>query len=205
MVLGASPARSATHRFGGAGRTLAAVERVELHVPCPMVRVVWDRGHDAVSGIVRAWDDGGIVLSVVSDNAPVPGLMWIDAREILRVDDIRSDDPGVRLADLTGERLWAIDRSLAELPVLLATLRHDANLVMVQVAATGSREGKVGRITSVDAQHVQLLEVGSSARWTGGTEVVELDDVVSVQWDDPYLRSLATLLEAESTGWIPPG
>jgi hypothetical protein len=181
------------------------VDRVELDVPSPMVEVEWDRGHDVVRGIVRAWDDGGIVLTRVHDLAPLPGFQWIDDREVLRATDLRPDDPAVRLADLTGDRLWAIDRSLAELRVLLATLQHDGVLVMVQVAATGSREGKVGRITSVDAQRAVLRHVAVSGRWSGEDEVVELDDVVCIEWDTTYLRSLGTLLEAESTGWITPG
>lgn len=181
------------------------MERVALEVPSPIVRVEWDRGHAVVRGIVRAWDDGGIVLSPLQGLVPLDGFTWIDEREVLTVGDVPADDPAVRLADLSGERLWAIDRSLAELLVLLATLRHEGRLVRLHDATTGSRRGRVGQITSVDAQRVVLRDVAGVARWSGRTEVVELDDVVSVQWDDADLRSIATLLEAESTGWIPPG
>jgi hypothetical protein len=169
-----------------------------------MVRVRWDRGHDTVQGIVRAADDGGIILTPIRDDVALEGLRWIDDRELLRVDELRPDAPAVRLADLTGERLWALDRSLTDLRVLLASLMHDGGLVMVNVAATGSGEGQVGLITSVDAQRVVLRDVSASARWSGRTEVIELDDVIAVDWGNAYLRSLATLLEAESTGWIPP-
>lgn len=201
---GERPRRRARRGAAARTRTLTIVERLDLDVPSPIVKIEWDRGHAVVSGIVRAWDDGGIVITRIHDHAPVDGLIWIDAREVLRHDDLRPDHPGVRLADLTGERLWAIDRSMAELPVLLATLQHDGHLVRIQVAATGSRAGKVGRIASVDAQRVVLRDVAASARWSGELEMVDLDDIVAVHWDDTYLRSVATLLEAESSGWIPP-
>jgi hypothetical protein len=181
------------------------VERVELDVPGPMVRVEWDRGHDVFTGIVRAADDAGIILTPIHDNVPLAGLRWIDDRELLRVVELRPDDPAVRLADLTDARVWAVERSLTDLRVLLASLQHDGDLVMVQQAATGSRTGRVGRITSVDAQRVVLRDVSTSARWSGDTDVIDLDDVICVEWGNAYLRSLATLLEAESTGWIPPG
>jgi hypothetical protein len=182
-----------------------AVERLDLDVPSPMVKVEWDRGHHVFDGIVRASDDGGIVLTPVHDLVPRAGLRWIDDRELLRVVELRPDHPAVRLADLTGERLWAIDRSLADLRVLLASLQHGGGLVRVQEAATGSRGGHVGLITSVEAQRVVLRDVSPAARWSGRLAEVDLDDVISVQWGDDHLRSLAALLEAESTGWLPPG
>ena len=49
------------------------VERRELDVPSPMVKVEWDRGHDVFDGIVRAADDGGIILTPIHDHVPVAG------------------------------------------------------------------------------------------------------------------------------------
>lgn len=163
--------------------------------PCRVVNLDWDRGHESFAAIVRAETDDGVIVTQLIDFSSVAGFKWIRADEILELDDLDTDDPNVRVADLRGTRTERLAPALTATGALVTDLAAQGVLVFVQSRRTGSDEGLVGTITSIDGSVVVLADVDPSGRASGDTVEVSLDDVISVEWGTDYLAALAELLE----------
>ena len=120
-------------------------------MPCRVVTLEWDRGHESLDAIVRAESEHGVIVTEVIDFASEPGLRWIRRDEILQMEDYNPDLAVVRLADLRGTRVETVDVSLTELPALLQSLEHTDGLVCVYRERTGSDES-----ASTGAVHTSL-------------------------------------------------
>ena len=162
-----------------------------------MVHIEWDRGHESCDAIIRASSDTGVVVTEVFDLVALPGYKWIRADEILEIDDLDDDDPAVRVRLIRGSTFEPVGAELADIRGLSGHLADRSIVTMIQTTRTGSGEGLVGRIASVNDAGFALSEIDTNGRATGDTLTYAFESVISVEWGTSYLDALTDLNTAD--------
>jgi hypothetical protein len=179
-------------------------QRTSLHAMRPasaaesyFVHLEWDRGHESLDAIVLAESPDAIVVQQIHDHVPALGFKWIRRSEIVDLREMSASHPAVRLASIRRPDGQAMDRDLTHLSSLLHQCQTQGTLVMIQEQRTGSSEGQVGDISALNGRTLSLQEIDTNVQRTGETITIELDQIISVEWDSTYLVALSELLQGE--------
>jgi hypothetical protein len=127
---------------------------------------------------------------------PLDGYKWIRSDEVVDIELLDNDHPAVRLAKLRDTHVDRPGRGTSDLAALLRAMRREWQLIFVQQERTGSDEGIVGYVSSLDHIHVTLDDVDPQGRATGDAMSIRNDQIISVEWGTSYLTALHDLVQA---------
>lgn len=161
------------------------------------VHLEWDRSHESFDAIVVAQGISGMIARQVHDYVPLEGYKWIRSDEIVDIEFLDHDHPAVRLARLRGVPVDRPGRGMSDLAVLLRAMRRQRKLIFVQQERTGSDEGLIGYVPSLDRTHATLDDVDPQGRCPGELLSIRRDQIISVEWGTPYLAALNDLVQAD--------
>jgi hypothetical protein len=86
---------------------------------------------------------------------------------------------------------------MSDLAALLRAMRRQRQLIFVQQERTGSDEGLVGYVSSLDQKHATLNAVDPQGRRTGEVLSIRTDQIIAVEWGTSYLAALNDLVQAD--------